>query len=206
MCVLCLSLLSHSSLSPQACLYNVYDYHDHHHRCVCVQQYHHHDHCHHRYLCEVFIIVQHISSLSPQVWPCSIYHYYSHQYLYRYGFAVYVISFGCSVNIIIIKIIIVGAGIAQLVVHSARCPAWCSIVFCFGFFFLRYPAISLGFTTFGWDFWVCDRFFNPTIKVVTVRLRGWCVLGVFLLPAFTRLGHECQDLLSLCDEMHVCTD
>ena len=41
-------------------------------------------------------------------------------------------------------------------------------------------------------------FFNPTIKVVTFRLRGWCVLGVFLLPAFTRLGHERQDLLSPC--------
>ena len=49
-------------------------------------------------------------------------------------------------------------------------------------------------------------FFNPTIKVVTFRLRGWCLLGVFLLPAFTRLGHECQDLLSPCDEMHMCTD
>ena len=47
-------------------------------------------------------------------------------------------------------------------------------------------------------------FFNPTIKVVTFRLRGWCVLGVFLLPAFTRLGHERQDLLSPCDEIHVC--
>ena len=47
---------------------------------------------------------------------------------------------------------------------------------------------------------------HPTIKVVTFRLRGWCVLGVFLLPAFTRLGHERQDLLSPCDEMHVCTD
>ena len=77
--------------------------------------------------------------------------------------------------------------------------------FFFFFFFLRSPAISLGFT-FGWDFCVCDRFFNPTIKVVTFRLRGWCVLGVFLLPAFTRLGHERQDLLSPCDEMHVCTD
>ena len=41
------------------------------------------------------------------------------------------------------------------------------------------------------------------MKVVTFRLRGWCVLGVFL---FTRLGHERQDLLSPCDEMHVCTD
>ena len=49
-------------------------------------------------------------------------------------------------------------------------------------------------------------FFNPTIKVVTFRLRGWCVLGLFLLPAFTRLGHERQDLLSPCDEMRVCTD
>ena len=73
-------------------------------------------------------------------------------------------------------------------------------------FFVRSPTVSLGFTTFVWDFCVCDRFFNPTIKVVTFRLRGWCVLGVFLLPAFTRLGHECQDLFSLCDEMHVCSD
>ena len=32
------------------------------------------------------------------------------------------------------------------------------------------------------------------------------MLGVFLLPAFTRLGHDCQDLLSPCDGMHVCTD
>ena len=30
-----------------------------------------------------------------------------------------------------------------------------------------------------------------------------CWLGVFLLPAFTRLGYECQDLLSPCDGMHV---
>ena len=73
-------------------------------------------------------------------------------------------------------------------------------------FFLRSPAIFLRFTTFGWDFWVCDRFFYPTIKVVTFRLRGWCVLGVFLLKPFTRLGLERQDLLSPCDEMHVCAD
>ena len=32
------------------------------------------------------------------------------------------------------------------------------------------------------------------------------MLGVFLLAAFTRLGHKCQDLWSPCDEMHVCTD
>ena len=29
--------------------------------------------------------------------------------------------------------------------------------------------------------------------------------GFFLL-AFTRLGHDCQDLLSPCDGMHVCID
>ena len=41
--------------------------------------------------------------------------------------------------------------------------------------------------------------FNPTIEVDTFRLCGWCMLGVFFLQAFTCLGHECQDLLSLCD-------
>ena len=70
-----------------------------------------------------------------------------------------------------------------------------------------FPAISLDFILFlrGWDFCECDRFFNPTIKVVTFCLHGWCMLGVFLLPAFTPQGHDCQDLLSLCDGMHVCT-
>ena len=33
---------------------------------------------------------------------------------------------------------------------------------------------------FGWDFCVCDHFFNPTIEVVTFRLHGWCMLGVFV--------------------------
>ena len=32
------------------------------------------------------------------------------------------------------------------------------------------------------------------------------MLGVFMLPTFTSLGYERKDLLSLCDEMHVCTD
>ena len=49
-------------------------------------------------------------------------------------------------------------------------------------------------------------YFNPTIEVVTFRLCGWCMLGVFLLLAFTHLGHECQGLWSPCDGMHVCTD
>ena len=38
-------------------------------------------------------------------------------------------------------------------------------------------------------------FFNLTIEVVTFHHRGWCMLGVFLLPAFTCLGHEYEDLL-----------
>ena len=34
----------------------------------------------------------------------------------------------------------------------------------FFFFFLRSPAISLGFTTFGWDFCVCDRFLIQPLR------------------------------------------
>ena len=53
---------------------------------------------------------------------------------------------------------------------------------------------------------VCLFVFNPTIDIVTFRLRGWCMQGVFLLPAFARLGHECQDFLSPFYGVHVCTD
>ena len=74
------------------------------------------------------------------------------------------------------------------------------------FFFFAFPSYISGVHHFWVRFLRMWPFFNPTIKVVTFRLRGWCVLGVFLLPAFTRLGHERQDLLSPCDEMHVCTD
>ena len=75
------------------------------------------------------------------------------------------------------------------------------------------PAMSLGF---GWDLCVHSVFvdgvclacfcyqhwhkcqdheslYDRTIEVVTFCLRGWCVLGVFLLPAFPRPGHKCQD-------------
>ena len=76
----------------------------------------------------------------------------------------------------------------------------------FFFFFLSFPGYISGVHHFWVRFLRMWPFFNPTIKVVKFRLRGWCVLGVFLLPAFTRLGHERQDLLSPCDEMHVCTD
>ena len=49
-------------------------------------------------------------------------------------------------------------------------------------------------------------FYNPTRGAVTFCLCGWCMLGVSLLSAFTHLGHKCQDLLSPCDGIHVCTD
>ena len=48
-------------------------------------------------------------------------------------------------------------------------------------------------------------FLNSTFDVVTFCLCGWSLLGVFLLLAFTHLGHECQDLLSPCNGMHVRT-
>ena len=73
-------------------------------------------------------------------------------------------------------------------------------------FFFAFPSYISGVHHFWVRFLRMWPFFNPTIKVVTFHLHGWCVLGVFLLPAFTRLGHERQDLLSPCDEMHVCTD
>ena len=102
--------------------------------------------------------------------------------------------------------------------HPARCQAihmtgWSSVSSSYSAF----PARSLGFTILGEIFAHVKRFwvficlfvvvvFNPTIEVVTFRHGGWFVLGVFLLPTFTRLGHEYQDLLSPCDGAHVCTD
>ena len=74
------------------------------------------------------------------------------------------------------------------------------------FFFFCLPNCVSRSHHFGRDCCKCDLFFNPTIEVVTFRLRGWCMLGVFLLTAFTCLGHECQNLLSPCNGIHVCTD
>ena len=36
--------------------------------------------------------------------------------------------------------------------------------------------------------------------VATFRLRGWCMLGVFLSPAFSCLGHECH---TICPKVNV---
>ena len=42
---------------------------------------------------------------------------------------------------------------------------WSNLVWWFFFFFFwRSPAISLGFTTFGWDFCVCDRFLIQPLR------------------------------------------
>ena len=70
---------------------------------------------------------------------------------------------------------------------------------------LSSPAIFLEFTILG-EICAHVTIFNPTTEVATFHLRGWCMLSVFLLPAFTHLGHEREDLLSLCDGMHVSTD
>ena len=54
-----------------------------------------------------------------------------------------------------------------------------------------FPSCISGVHHFGWDFCVCNCFFNPTIEIVTFHIRGWCMLGVVLLLPFTHLGHEC---------------
>ena len=70
-----------------------------------------------------------------------------------------------------------------------------------------FPGYVFGVHHSGPYFCLCDFFFffNQAIQVATFCLCGWCMLGVFLLPALICLGHECQDLLSPCDGMHVCT-
>ena len=49
-------------------------------------------------------------------------------------------------------------------------------------------------------------FFKESIQVVTFRLRGKCMVGVFLLPVFSQLGYDRRDLCSPSNGMHVCTD
>ena len=73
------------------------------------------------------------------------------------------------------------------------------------FFFPCSPPRSLGITILG-EIFAYVSVLNPTSEVVTFHLHGGCMCGVFLLLAFTCLQHEHQDLLSLCNGMHVCTD
>ena len=87
-----------------------------------------------------------------------------------------------------------------------------SCQFFFFFFFFCIPSYVSGVHHSGegggggGDFLRMWSLHNPTKEAATFRLRGRCMLGVFLLLAFTHLRHECQDLLSLCHGMHVCTD
>ena len=76
----------------------------------------------------------------------------------------------------------------------------------FFFFFFFIPQLDLWGSPFGVRFLSMLPFFSPTMEVVAFHLCRWCMLGVSLLLPFTRLGHECQDLLSPCEGMHMCTD
>ena len=96
----------------------------------------------------------------------------------------------------------------SLELHPFQISFFClfAVVVLFLFLFFCVPQLCLWGSPLLGEIFAYVTVFNQTIKVVTFRLRGWCVLGVFLLPSFTRVGHERQDLLSPCDEMHVCTD
>ena len=74
------------------------------------------------------------------------------------------------------------------------------------FILLLRPQLYLWGSPFLVRFLRVRLFVDPTVEVVAFRLRWWFVLGVFLLPVFTSLGHVCQDLMSPCDGMCVCTD
>ena len=83
-------------------------------------------------------------------------------------------------------------------VWVSRVPVFRSLMWLEGekqifFFFFCVPSCIFGVHHFGWDCSMCDRFLNPTTEVVQFCLCGWCMLGVFLLLAFTHLEHECQD-------------
>ena len=90
--------------------------------------------------------------------------------------------------------------------HTCHCAIFLNYISSSSSSSSAFPSYISGVHHFGWAFADVTIFFNPTIEVVTFRHHGCCMLTVFLLPAFTCLGHECQDLLSLCDRMHACTD
>ena len=64
----------------------------------------------------------------------------------------------------------------------------------------EFPAISLGFSIFG------EIFMYVSIKKKSNHRCSHILSSLFFVVAFTCLGHECQDLLNLCNGMHVCTD
>ena len=54
-------------------------------------------------------------------------------------------------------------------------------LFFFFFFFFAFPSYISGVHHFWVRFLHMWPFFNPTVKVVTFRLCGWCLLGVFFV-------------------------
>ena len=96
-------------------------------------------------------------------------------------------------------------GVRRWLGKLTRCPlmVWCHcvpepLIFCMWISFLLFLLLRSQLYLWGSQFWVtffcecffvCFFFFHPTVEVVTISLRGWCILGVLLLPAFTRLGH-----------------
>ena len=63
--------------------------------------------------------------------------------------------------------------------HGAKTSATAQILY--KLFFFSFPSYISGVHHFWVRFLRMWPFFNPTIKVVTFRLRGWCVLGVFFV-------------------------
>ena len=74
-------------------------------------------------------------------------------------------------------------------------------------FFFCVPSFISGASSFCVSFFADVTVFNATIEVLhSVFVDGACWMCSYILPAFTRPGHECQDLFSPCDGMRVCTD
>ena len=66
------------------------------------------------------------------------------------------------------------------------------------------PAISLEFTILG-EIFAYETVLHSNNWGCHIPSSWMVYAGMFLLPAFTCLGHERQGLLSLCDGMNVCT-
>ena len=92
------------------------------------------------------------------------------------------------------------------VVYTVTVIRWSTLWLLYGGILLLRSHLYLWGSPFLARFLCMWPFLNPTIKVVPFHLCGWCMLGAFFFPAFTRLGYECQNLWSLCNVMHVCRD
>ena len=107
-------------------------------------------------------------------------------------------------------LVAVGCVAPQVALHSSGQPEpahqFTTLTVILLLLLLLSSQLDLWGSPFGVRFLWMWPFVNSTTEVVTFGLHGWCTLGVYLLPPFTCLGHECQDLLSPSNGMHVCTD